>query len=85
MRILTDEQRAQLKEAVRQNPLPPDYSKRGSPGEKNPRAKLTLGEVWEIRSDLAGGAGVKATARKFGVSPPTVRSIRDRKTWAHIE
>ena len=48
------------------------------------RGKLTEEEVREIRSLFAQGAAKSRLAAAFGVSRITVRSIVNRKTWAHL-
>jgi len=52
---------------------------RSAAGGKNGRAKLTPAIVREI---LASDETTCAWARRLGVDPKTVRSIRQRKIWA---
>lgn len=54
-------------------------------GEDAPSAKLTEAQVREIRASLAHGAGVRATARRFGIDNRCIRAIRDRESWAHVD
>jgi hypothetical protein len=49
-------------------------------GELNPRAKLTLGQVNEIRA-LEGRAKTSELADKYGVCETTIRGIQTRKNW----
>lgn len=56
----------------------------GSPGEKNPNARLTSAIVSAIRMDHSAGlAGYKKLAKKYGVNQYTIRSIIKRRNWAH--
>lgn len=48
-------------------------------------AKLTEAEVGFIREELASGETVKGMAHRYGVTPATIRAIRDRKTWAWLD
>ena len=50
-------------------------------GEKNVKAKLTEDQVVAIRS--SGLSGPKL-ARQYGVSVPTINSIKKRLTWKHL-
>lgn len=54
---------------------------RSTRGEKGSRAKLTEKKVRHIRSSLDSGASL---ARKFGVTPAAICSIRKRRNWKHI-
>lgn len=53
-------------------------------GENNGRAKLNADDVAEIRRSLASGSTLISLARKFGVTPTTISSIRDGRLWKHI-
>ena len=53
-------------------------------GERHSRAKLTEADVREIRS-LQGKMTQSALARRFGVSPATLREILIRKIWAWLD
>jgi hypothetical protein len=55
-------------------------------GEEHPGAKLSLGNVRTIRRLLSAEHWlVKDVAARFGVTRRTIRSIRDRKTWRHVD
>ena len=58
-----------------------DSTKRG---EEIVQAKLTEGEVLQIRDAVAGGASQAETSRKFGVHVMTVNHIVHRRTWKHV-
>jgi hypothetical protein len=49
-------------------------------GESNPRAKLTIEQVREIRA-LVSSAGTRALADRFGVTIENIRAIVQGKTW----
>ena len=54
-------------------------------GVDHPRAKLTEKDVREIRRlYAAGGMGLKALGKQFGITPMTVRAVVTRKSWRHI-
>jgi len=51
-------------------------------GESHPLAKLTVSQVEEIRTQFTGARGEKvAFARKFNVSPCTIRDILNGSHW----
>lgn len=52
-------------------------------GERSGSAKLTAGDVSEIRR-LKGRARTSDLARRFDVSPSTVCDIQQRRSWRHI-
>lgn len=54
-----------------------------SRGESRPAAKLTEGEVREIRL-LAAFKDKTAIARQYGVTPTVVRRIVRRQAWKHV-
>ena len=58
----------------------------GTPGEKNPSAKLTEQQVIEIRTRYANG-GITHTqiAKEYGVSRQTISYIISRHTWAYLQ
>lgn len=56
----------------------------GSPGMKNPMAKLTDDDVREIRSLNESGASTRALARMFGIGSTQSHEICSRKSWKHI-
>ena len=53
---------------------------RAAQGETHTKAKISEGEVREIRS-LEGRLAQKDIARLYGVCPSNVRAILSRKTW----
>lgn len=53
-------------------------------GENNPAAKLKPDDVRKIRTLVASGMSMSATARQVGVSPPTVKDIIAGKRWSNI-
>lgn len=48
------------------------------------RAKLTEGDVLEIRAALADGEKPSDLADRFGVSRPTLSDIAKGRTWGHV-
>jgi hypothetical protein len=52
-------------------------------GEEHWKAKLKASDVICIREKLAAGAGIRATAREYGVRHSLIQYIRDGG-WAHI-
>lgn len=55
--------------------------KRNAFGEKQHLSKLTSEDVLFIRQS---GKSNLMLAKQFGISPTTVRDVRNRKTWKHI-
>lgn len=55
---------------------------RSSRGEKNGNAKLAEDDVRAIRVDARS---VRVIAADYGVASETVRSIRSRKSWGHLD
>jgi hypothetical protein len=53
-------------------------------GERNWKAKLTDGQVVEIRQRHAAGETQTALAREFGVSQPMVGYIVRGENWRHV-
>jgi hypothetical protein len=51
-------------------------------GEEHYLAKLSEDAVRFIRSCEIG---VRALARRFEVDPTTIRDVRSRRTWRHVE
>lgn len=51
-------------------------------GERGGAAKLTRGQVVEIRQALTTSS--RCLARQYGVARSTIRDIRARKTWSHL-
>lgn len=51
-------------------------------GERNPRAKMSIGDVQEMRVAYAfGGVTMKQLAAKFGVSPAQAHRIISGRQW----
>ena len=50
-------------------------------GESNNKAKLTTEDVIAIRRSKATGV---ALARRYGVSPAAISSVRRRRHWRHV-
>ncbi|MBK9216951.1 MAG: hypothetical protein IPM59_15425 [Chloracidobacterium sp.] len=53
-------------------------------GEGNGTARLTVAKVREIKSMLAGGATLVATAARFGVCKKTIWNIKKGRYWRHV-
>lgn len=53
------------------------------PGEENPQAKLTEGDVKKILA-LGGTMSNRAIARHLGVTPSLIGYVLKRKIWKHI-
>jgi hypothetical protein len=53
-------------------------------GEAHHQAKLTAGEVIEIRARAAYGESQRALAREFRVDRAAIRNVIQRKTWRHV-
>lgn len=61
-------------------------TRRSLPGRLNASAKLTETQVRQIRLEYAqGGVSYVKLAEKYNVSPPTIRFIIKRQTWAHLD
>ena len=55
-------------------------------GERNGSAKLTEKEVRQIRQRYKrGGTTYKELGQKFDISNTTIRDIKTRRTWSHVE
>jgi hypothetical protein len=54
----------------------------GTRGENNPAAKLTEDDVRAIR---LSSIGANQLCTQYGVSSMTIRLIRKRRIWAHVE
>ena len=54
-------------------------------GVANPKAKLTEEIVRKLRSEMAAGKAVRAIARELSMDAATIRDIRNRKTWRHVD
>ena len=53
-------------------------------GERSAHAKLTAADVLAIREMHASGSAMRALARTFGVSYPSIAAVVKRKTWRHV-
>ena len=54
-------------------------------GEKNGQAKLSIGQVLEIRKRLSLGHRKVDIGRSFGVHPSTIYLIEQRKKWGSLK
>jgi len=50
----------------------------------NRRRKLVPIQVREIRALLAAGATCSSIAKRFGISPSTVKTIKQGKSWRDV-
>lgn len=57
----------------------------GGRGERNNTARLTDGDVRDIRRRHEGGEGVVALSRSYGVHRETIGRIFRGTTWTHIK
>ena len=73
--LMGERRRAQIDKAVIH------YTPRGTGDNKR---KLTARNVRAIRKKLAAGERLLHLAVQYGVSRPTLRSLRDRKTWKWV-
>jgi hypothetical protein len=55
---------------------------RNAVGENNGRAKLKTKDVIEIRND--NNSKIMHLAKKFNVTPKTIRKAKNRITWKHV-
>ena len=53
-------------------------------GVNHPRAKLTEGQVLEIRKRYKALHSQRELAEAFGVSQTTIAEVTQRKTWRHL-
>ena len=53
-------------------------------GSRSHKAKLHEGDIRVIRKRLAAKEHPKAVAAAYGVTPTTIRYIRDGRAWAHV-
>lgn len=84
MSLLTEEMRDRIAAAAK--PAERTVRRgRSQPGEQNGRAVLLESDVHAIRRWLSEGMGVCAVARRAGLDHSTVRAIRDRRLWKHLE
>jgi len=54
-------------------------------GSDNTQAKLTEGNVKDIRTRLTEGETTASVARMFGVSQRNIRKIGNHKVWTHVQ
>lgn len=52
-----------------------------SRGERHRSAKLTEGQVREIRNS---SETLRVLAQKYGIASPVVHAVRSRRTWRHV-
>lgn len=53
-------------------------------GEKSPKAKLTVGQVRELRRLYLEGVKIYQLAPIFGINRSSIGAIVRRKTWKHV-
>lgn len=53
-------------------------------GERNPSARLTVGEVAAIKRDLLQGQTLSAVAMRYGIGTSTAGRIRKGASWADV-
>ena len=53
-------------------------------GSQNSNAKLTSGQVLEIRQKAEAGKTNPELAKEYGVATSTIRGVIERKTWSHL-
>ena len=70
--------RAQLQSALKRD-------KKCTIGERNNNAKLTAGDVRDIRKRLSDGQRGSDIARLYKVSKYCISAIKCRRAWAHID
>ncbi|MEK6281852.1 MAG: HNH endonuclease signature motif containing protein [Acidobacteriota bacterium] len=61
------------------------HPERSARGERVNTAQLTESGVREILVALKHGAGLTELGRKYGVCKQAIYSIREGKTWKHVE
>lgn len=54
-------------------------------GKLRQQRKLDASQVREIRRRLSDGEKPAALAREFNVAHPSIRAIRDNKSWKHLK
>ena len=57
---------------------------RSTRGEKNPRAKLTIDQVKEIRALLDSGKSCTEISKLFNFSVSGISSIKRKELWKHV-
>jgi hypothetical protein len=68
-----------------QNSQDMSNKKRSTWGEKSLLSKLNLENVRQIKRMLLEGVDIKIICEKFQVVDKTIRNIRNKKTWKHLE
>jgi hypothetical protein len=53
-------------------------------GERNPRAKLSVAQVMEIKNRISQGESQSNLAAEYGVSKSTVNAINIGDNWRHV-
>jgi len=53
-------------------------------GENNGMSKLKKDDVLGIREELKKGISQISIAKKYNVSTPNIRNIKERRTWRHV-
>lgn len=71
-------------EDMRRKGRRPSLERHGSPGERNPNARLTDAKVRSIRAQFAAGATQAALSQAFGMGETTVGHIVHGRTWGHL-
>lgn len=65
-------------------PIQPNRKQYRRKGQEHPGAKLTDGDVREIRRLVAQGVTQREIGRRYGVSRSTIGLIVRGKTWGHV-
>lgn len=60
------------------------YTQNAQHGEDNPSAKVTAGDVVEIRRRVGSGERQTVLAAEYGLDKTAVYQMVHRKTWRHI-
>jgi len=53
-------------------------------GENNGMSKLKKDDVLGIREELKKGISQISIAKKYNISTPNIRNIKERRTWRHV-
>ena len=53
-------------------------------GERHPNSKLTEQQVMEIREKREKGIKRVILAKEYGINPPAITKIMQRKTWSYL-
>lgn len=57
----------------------------GPRGERAPMARLTEGDVRDVRERLSRGEPQKDIAARYGVTQPLISKIKHGRAWAWME